>query len=112
MPRNPDEQLTPAQLAHGDVEAGQRAASEVSRRSFLGSGLAVGGSVGLAAVVGSATRAAAASTRSVVSLRAGRPIDLGSRLELMAGTDVVDTLHNSRFRLHPPVRRGVAMTAD
>lgn len=96
----------------GDTDSARGQRGEVSRRSLLRSGLAVGGTVGIAAVMGRSATSAGAAPPPVTALRGGRPIDLGSRLELMAGTDVIDRLHGSRLLLHPPQRRGVAMTTD
>lgn len=90
--------------------------TELTRRGLLQAAGALG-TVTAISVSPPFTRGAAAQQSGAQQAggdapSAGRPIDLGSRLELMAGTRVVDELDGAQLRLNPPVRREVVMTTD
>ncbi|WP_053206609.1 FIMAH domain-containing protein [Jiangella muralis] len=86
--------------------------TDVTRRGLLKAAGVLGAGATLSAapavVGGPATPSAAAAPVRPD----GRPIELGDRLELIAGTSTVDHLDGAAFRLHQPVRREVAMTTD
>lgn len=90
--------------------------TDVSRRGLLRAAGALGaGAVLPVTAAGTAAAAVPANPATATHRgpgRAGRPADLGDRLELMAGTAVVEHLDGAAFRLHQPVRREVVMTTD
>lgn len=90
--------------------------TDVSRRGLLKTAGAIGAGAALTSVptvaAAQPVTPAANQTSAAGRRRRSRPVDIGDRLELMAGTQVIDQLDGAELRLHQPARREIVMTTD